>query len=99
MQKNFSEIKRIGRLLMRSREKQGLTLQQCSALSGLDKSLLVSLEDGNQFAFKQDLVQMQLLTSRYAKALGVELTAVAPQMLVSPALINTSQINVPSYLA
>lgn len=99
MQKNFSEIKRVGRLLMRSREKQGLTLQQCSALCGLNKSLLVNLEDGNQFAFKQDLVQMQLLASRYAKVLGVELTAVAPQMLVSPALINTSQISVPGYLA
>lgn len=68
---NLRDIKQVGRMLARAREKQARSLSECAGLLGLKNQDLLNIENGNVFAFRRNVEQMQGITERYAELLGI----------------------------
>ena len=70
---DIRKAKEIGKSVRKTREAQCLSIQAVAKLSGLSTNQMVNLENGNFFAFSQDLNQLIAHAKHCAEMMGVDL--------------------------
>jgi len=70
---DIRQAKEIGKSVRKTREAQCLSIQAAATLSGLSTNQIVNLENGNFFAFNQDLNQLMSHAKHCAEMMGVDL--------------------------
>jgi len=70
---DIRQAKEIGKSVRKTREAQRLSIQALATLSGLSTNQMVNLEDGNFFAFNQDLNLLISHAKHCAEMMGVDL--------------------------
>lgn len=70
---DIRKAKEISKSVRKTREAQCLSIQAVAKLSGLSTNQMVNLENGNFFAFNQDLNQLMAHAKHSAEMMGVDL--------------------------
>jgi transcriptional regulator with XRE-family HTH domain len=70
---DIRQAKEIGKSVRKTREAQCLSIQAVASLSSLSTNQMVNLENGNFFAFNQDLTQFMAHAKHCAEMMGVDL--------------------------
>jgi len=74
---DIRSAKQIGKLLRSSREAQQANLQHISKQCGLSVAQLVHIENGNLFAFENNLEKIMSYSNVYAQALNIEINTLS----------------------
>jgi len=76
--------KQIGKLLRSSRETQRANLQNISKQCGLSVASLVHIENGNLFAFENNLEKILGYSLVYAQALNIDINTLSEASELAP---------------
>jgi cytoskeletal protein RodZ len=76
--------KQIGKLLRSSRETQRANLQHISKRCGLSVASLVHIENGNLFAFENNLKKIISYSHVYAQALNIDINTLSEASELAP---------------
>jgi transcriptional regulator with XRE-family HTH domain len=92
--------KQIGKLLKSSREAQRANLQHISKQCGLSVVQLVHIENGNLFAFENNLEKIMSYSNVYAQALNIDINTLseAPSLMPPRQAVAPVDVYIPRFL-
>ena len=95
---DIRQAKEIGKSVRKTREAQCLSIQAVAKLSGLSTNQMVNLENGNFFAFNQDLTQLMAHAKHCAEMMGVDLIDTPVEGPVTKSKMRSLEESIPVFL-
>ena len=95
---DIRQAKEIGKSARKTREAQCLSIQAVARLSGLSTNQMVNLENGNFFAFNQDLNLLISQAKHCAEMMGVDLIDIPGERLVTNSKGCSLEESIPVFL-
>jgi transcriptional regulator with XRE-family HTH domain len=95
---DIRKAKEIGKSVRKTREAQCLSIQAVAKLSGLSTNQMVNLENGNFFAFNQDLNQLMSHAKHSAEMMGVDLIDTPGEMPAINSKMCSLEESIPVFL-
>ena len=95
---DIKEAKEIGKSVRKTREAQCLSIQAVATLSGLSTSQIVNLENGNFFAFNQDLNLLMSHAKYCADMMGLDLIDIPVEMPATNSKMCALEESIPVFL-
>jgi cytoskeletal protein RodZ len=97
---DIRSAKQVGRLLRCSREAQSVNLNHLSKRCGLSVAQLVHIENGNLFAFEENLQKMMSYSNIYANVLNIDVNTLGQEVAYVPKDINLGTVgsHIPRFL-
>jgi transcriptional regulator with XRE-family HTH domain len=95
---DIRQAKEIGKSVRKTREKQCLSIQAVAKLSGLSTNQMVNLENGNFFAFNQDLNQLISHAKHCAEMMEVDLIDIPGETPAANSKMCSLEESIPVFL-
>ena len=95
---DIRQAKEIGKSVRKTREAQRLSIQAVATLSGLSINQMVNLENGNFFAFSQDLNLLISHAKNCAEMMGVDLIDIPGEKPATNSKMGSLEESIPVFL-